>query len=242
MYLLSKLFTYLFLPPGIFIIALFVASWYARKFKWLFFSLAVIFYLLSIKPIANLLLTPLESISFSNTKADAVVVLAGGSNYSGVIKAYPDAFKREFYAFYLAQNKNLPLIFTGGGKGKQSEADSAKSDFKLLQKLSNSKLSIYYENKSLNTKQNAKFTAQLFKKLKLSKNIYLVTSAYHMKRAIIYFKSVGFKVIPKAVNFKVEKAYNFYDYLPNINNFKNSYLAIHEYIGILVAKIIKLYR
>lgn len=236
MYLLSKLFTYLFLPPGIFIIALFVASWYVRKFKWLFFSLGVIFYLLSIKPIANLLLTPLESFKSNNIKADSVVVLAGGSNYNGIIKAYPDAFKREFYAFYLAKNKNLPLVFTGGGKGKQSEADSAKGDFKLLEKLSNSKLPIYYEDKSLNTKQNAQFTAKLFKKLKLPKNIYLVTSAYHMKRAIIYFKKVGFKISPKPIGFKVEDSYNFYAYLPNMINFENSYKAIHEYIGILVAK------
>ena len=239
MYLLSKLFTYLFLPPGIFIIALFVASWYVRRFKWLFFSLGVIFYLLSVKPIANFLLIPLENINFSSTKADAVVVLAGGSNYNAVLKAYPGAFKREFYGFYLAKEKNLPLIFTGGGKRKHSEADSAKNDFLLLEKLSNTKLQIYYEDKSLNTKQNAKFSVKLFEKLKLPKNIYLVTSAYHMKRAVIYFKNAGFKVNPKAVDFKVEKEYNFYDYLPNIKSFRNSYLAIHEYIGILVAKVSK---
>jgi len=239
MYILSKLFTYLFLPPGIFIVALFIASFYVRRFKWLFLSFSVVFYLLSIKPVANFLLTPLESIDNNNTKADAVVVLAGGSNYSGVIKAYPGAFKRKFYSFYLAKEKNLPLIFSGGGKRKHSEADNAKSDFKLLQKLSNSKLPIYYEDKSLNTKQNAIFTASLFSKLKLPKIIYLVTSAYHMKRAIIYFKKAGFSVTPKAVDFKVEKEYNFYDYLPNMSNFKNSYLAIHEYIGIIVAKVSK---
>ena len=239
MYILSKLFTYLFLPPGIFIVALFIASFYVRRFRWLFFSLSVIFYLLSIKPVANLLLAPLESINGNNSKADAVVVLAGGSNFNGIIKAYPDAFKREFYAFYLAKEKSLPLIFSGGGKRKHSEADNAKSDFELLQKLSNSKLTIYYEDKSLNTKQNAIFTENLFSKLKLPKNIYLVTSAYHMKRAIIYFKKAGFSVSPKAVDFKLEKEYNFYDYIPNMSNFKNSYLAIHEYIGIIVAKVLK---
>ena len=237
MYLLSKLFTYLFLPPGIFIIALLVASFYVRRFKFLFFGLSAIFYLLSIKPIANLLLAPLEKISSNNINASSIVVLAGGSNYSGVVKAYPDAFKREFYGFYLAKEKNLPIVFTGAGTSKHSEADNAKSDFKLLQNLSSSKLPIYYEDKSLNTKQNAQFSAKLFEKLKLPKNIYLVTSAYHMKRAIIYFNKAGFVVVPKAVNFKVEKEYNFYDYLPNINSFKNSYLAIHEYIGTIVAKM-----
>lgn len=236
MYILSKLFTYLLLPPGIFILTLFLAGIWAKRFRFLFISLAIIFYLLSIKFVANFLLAPLESIKYSDINASTVVVLAGGSNASGILKAYPDAFKREFYAYYLAKQKSLPLVFSGAGVKKRKEATAAKSDFILMQKLSNSKIKIHYENKSLNTKQNAQFTAMLFNKLKLSKNIYLVTSAYHMPRALIYFKNAGFKVTPKAVGFKVEEGYNFYDCLPNMHNFKNSYLAIHEYIGLLVAK------
>ncbi len=238
MYLLSKLFTYLFLPPGIFIIALIFAGIWSKRFKWFFITLGVIFYLLSIKPVANLLLEPLESITYADTNASSVLVLGGGANSSAILKAYPGAFKREFYGFYLAKEKGLPLVFSGGGTKRIKEANSAKSDFALMQKLSNSKLKIYYEDKSLNTKQNAQYSAKLFTKLKLTKNIYLVTSAYHMRRAIIYFKKAGFIISPKAVDYRVDKEYNFYDYLPNMNSLKNSYLAIHEYIGILVAKII----
>jgi len=36
MYVISKLFNYIMLPPGIFIIILFLASFYAKKFKKLF--------------------------------------------------------------------------------------------------------------------------------------------------------------------------------------------------------------
>ena len=237
MYLLSKLFTYLVLPPGIFIFALFLAGYFSRKFRWFFISLAIVFYLLSIKVVANFLLEPLERITTKDINASAVVVLAGGSNSNGLIKAYPDAFKREFYGFYLAKKKGLPLVFSGGGLDRQSEAKNASSDFKLMQELSNSTLPIYYEDKSLNTKQNALYSAKLFDKIKLPKKVYLVTSAYHMKRSIIYFKKAGFKVSAKPVDFKVEKSYNFYDYLPNIGNFINSYKAIHEYIGILVASV-----
>lgn len=239
MYLLSKLFTYLILPPGIFIIALIFAGVWCKRFRWLFVTLGLMFYLLSIKPVANLLLEPLENIRYADSNASSVVVLGGGANTDAIIKAYPDAFKREFYGFYLAKEKGLPLIFSAGGVKQTKEANSAKSDFSLMQKLSNSKIAIYYEDKSLNTKQNAKFSAKLFDRLKLPKNIYLVTSAYHMKRAIIYFKKAGFKVTPKAVDFKVEKECNFYDYLPKMRNFANSYKAIHEYIGILVAKVSK---
>ncbi len=238
MYLVSKLFTYFFLPPGIFIFTLLLAGFLSRQFRKTFISLAVIFYLLSIKPIANILLAPLENFKTNDTNASVVVVLGGGSNTNGVIKAYPDTFKREFYGFYLAKQKRLPLIFSGGGIEVTKEADNAKSDFGLMQQLSNSKLKIYYESNSLNTKQNAQFTATLFKKLQLPKKIYLVTSAYHMPRALYYFQKAGFKVTPQAVNFKVEKNYSFYDFLPNMANLDNSYTAIHEYIGLLKAKLL----
>ena len=239
MYILSKLFTYLFLPPGIFILALFLAGLLSKRFRWGFVGLAVVFYMLTIKSVANFLLEPLEKkVDNQELNASAVVVLAGGSNSDGVIKAYPEAFKREFYGFYLAKQKRLPIIFSGGGLDKESEAQNAASDFVLMQNISNFKEPIYYEDKSLNTKQNAYFTAKLFSKLKLPKRVYLVTSAYHMKRAIIYFKKAGFQVAAKPVDFKVEKSYNLYDYLPNIRNFINSYKAIHEYIGILVAMVL----
>ncbi len=234
MYIFSKLFTAFFLPPGIFIIALLIAGLLAKRFKGLFIALAALFYLLSIKPVANFLLAPLETpYKVPDTGAAAVVVLGGGSNPNGIIKAYPDAFKREFYGFYLAKEKGLPLIFSGGGIKKITEADNAKSDFNLIQSLSDANLTIYYENKSLNTKQNAQFTAKLFDKLKLPKKIYLVTSAYHIPRAVHYFQKEGFSVIPKAVNYKTERNLTFFDYLPNMRSLGDSYLAIHEYFGLL---------
>jgi len=36
MFIISKLFTYLFLPPGIFILILIFAGFMAKRFKWLF--------------------------------------------------------------------------------------------------------------------------------------------------------------------------------------------------------------
>ncbi len=233
MYILAKLFTAFLLPPGIFIIALFFAGLLAKRFKKVFIAFAALFYLLSIKPVANLLLEPLEFYKVADTGASAVVVLGGGSNPNGIIKAYPDAFKREFYGCYLAKQKGLPLIFSGGGIKKITEADNAKSDFNLIQSLSDANLTIYYENKSLNTKQNAQFTAKLFDKLKLPKKIYLVTSAYHIPRAVHYFQKEGFSVIPKAVNYKIERNLTFFDYLPNMGSLGDSYLAIHEYFGLL---------
>ena len=233
MYIISKLFTYLFLPPAIFIWALLIAGFLSKKFKVVFIFLGILFYLLSIKPISNLLLSPLENIHTTNNKANLVVVLSGGSNHNDILKGYPDAFKRLTYGIILAKQNNLPLLFTGGGIKKTTEADNAREDITLFEKTFNFKLKTYYENKALNTVENAKYTLQLIKKQHLPTKIYLVTSAYHMKRSIIIFKHFGFDVVPKPIGFIVNKNYNVYDFMPNMGALSNSYKAIHEYFGIL---------
>ena len=133
MYLISKLFTYIFLPPSIFIWLLVLGGFLAKKFKPLFFGGAILFYLLSIKPITNLLLTPLETIDIAHKKGELVVVLSGGSNPDDILKSAPDAFKRVTYGIVLAKTNNIPLLFTGGGIIKPTEDEMAKKDIELFQ-------------------------------------------------------------------------------------------------------------
>jgi len=238
MFVISKLFTYIFLPPGIFIWILILAGFFSKKIKWLFFISAFFLYLISITPVTNLLLSPLEKFKHKdNITPTAVVVLGGGVVKNDVIHAAPDAFKRLMYAMIVAKKNNLPLIFSGGGI--INESTLIQKDIKLFSSNCNCKLKTYFENKSLNTYQNAKFTSALFEKLNLKKEIFLVTSAYHMKRAYLLFKQEGFKIITKPVDFKRKTVINFLDFLPNMHNFYNSYKAIHEYFGILSIKIRK---
>jgi uncharacterized SAM-binding protein YcdF (DUF218 family) len=239
MFIISKLFTYLCLPPGIFVIILFLAGFYAKKAKYIFFSAAVLLWAISTKFVANLLLYPLErNFQSDSIKPKAVVVLGGGANPNDVLKAYPDAFKREIYGLLIAKKENLPFIFTGGGIHKTKEAQCVKKDINLITKTCDCKIKTYYESKSLDTYQNAKYTSALFKKLKIPKKIYLVTNAYHMKRAIILFKKFGFKIIPKPVGFYYNDEYDVWCILPSMGSFYSSYKAIHEYFGLLKATIL----
>jgi len=232
MYIISKLFTYFFLPPGIFILILILAGIFTKKFKWLFYISALILYLLSNKFISNLLIYPLEHITYKdNISPKAVVVLGGGTNSKDIFKAYPDAFKREVYGLLLAKKYNLPFVFTGGGIS--NEAENIKKDINFITSTCHCKIKTFYENKSLDTFQNAKFTAKLFAKLHIKKEIYLVTSAYHMKRSIALFKYFKFKIIPKPVGFSYESHYTIWDIFPREGNFNKSYKAIHEYFGLL---------
>ncbi len=236
MYVISKLFTYIFLPPGIFIIILILASVFAKRFKIIFIIFAITLYLLSIKPVSNWLLTPLESFSYQdNITPKAVVVLGGGSNPNDILHAKPDAFKREIYGVLLAKQYNLPFIFTGGGR--DNEAEYTKKDIKLISSVCNSHIKTYFEPLSLDTYENAKFTKKLFEKLKLPKKIFLVTSAYHMKRSYYIFKYFGFKIITKPVGFYKSPIYSLWDFFPNMHSLYASYKAIHEYFGILSLKL-----
>ncbi len=235
MYMLSKVFTYIFLPPGIFILILFLGAIYASKKKLLFLFSAIIFYALSITPISNYLLEPLESFSLNETSnPKAIVILSGGANKNDFFKAYADPFKREVYGFYLAKESRLPIVFSGAGE--QNESKLAKEDFEKLSKMSSFNPKIFYENSSLNTEQNAKFTAKLFEEKNISKSIILVTSAYHMKRASFWFKSNSFQIVTKPINKLVQEPKSF-SYLPNMRALFNSYRAIHEYCGLLLFAI-----
>ena len=234
MYIISKLFTSFFLPPGIFIIILFLAGIFTKRFRWIFFTSAITLWAISTAFVSNLLIYPLENITYKdNISPKAVVVLGGGVNPADTIKATPDAFKREMYGILIAKKHNLSLIFTGGGE--INEAKAVKKDIKLITSTCNCQIKTYFEDKALNTYQNALFTSKLFKKLHLKKEIFLVTSAYHIKRSIMLFKKFGFKIIPKPVGFFYNPQYTWLDIFPDAYNFYISYRAIHEYFGMIKA-------
>ncbi len=255
-FIVSKLFTFLVLPPGIFILIFFIMVFYAKKFKTVFIFFALGFYLLSNIYVANFLLRPLEqpyNKAFdSKIKADAVVVLGGGNaSGSANLPLNADPSKRALYGLMIAKSQNIPLIFSGGAlKGDESEASSfIKSmkeiskylgvDMEFSPKLQMNRFVISTENRSIDTYQNAKFTKERFEEAGIQNPaIYLTTSAYHMKRAVQLYRHFGFKVIPCATDFKIGKRQkSIWDYFPKMGAFYKSYLALHEYAGLLSLKL-----
>lgn len=240
LYVVSKLFTYLILPPGGFILMMLAGI--TRRLKFVLIAGAILLYLLSITPVANLLFNSLESPYRHPTtgKAKVVVVLGGGGNPHDVIKTGDEAFKRLMYGIILSKKYDIPLIFTGGSTKKPSDATLAKEDIRLIENTFHFKIKAYYEGRSLNTTENAKNTLKLIDALHLPKTIYLVTSAYHMKRSVMIFKNMEFKVVPRAVDFlSNNEPYEIWGFLPQMDNLYHSYKAIHEYAGILELYIIK---
>ncbi|AFL67416.1 YdcF family protein [Sulfurospirillum barnesii] len=251
LYILSKLFTYLVLPPGMFILLFFFASIYARRFRLFFCANAILFYLLSNIYVADWLLRPLEepfNQALLEMPVDAVIVLGGGHT-QGVanLPLSSDAYKRMMWGLMVAKSHHIPLLFSGGGMYKAYlESDAFLQSLKELKtyleiptpsskNLASKEFSLHVEDKSLDTYQNAQFSKMAFEKAGVNKpTIYLVTSAYHMRRATKLYEYFGFNVIPAATNFKINhRAKDGWDYLPSAHALHKSYIALHEYAGLL---------
>ncbi len=211
--------------------------------------LATLLYLLSTKAIGNFLLLPFEkpyNHKHVPQTVDAMVILSGGTNgKSANLTLGQSSFKRAVYGIMIAKKENLPIIFSGQGLKKYSESMSMKDtvselngyfDINLTESSDfiKDKFTILYENRSLNTYENAKYTKKLFAEHGVENpSIYLVTSAFHMRRSLTLYKDFGFITIPIATDFMTTDRSNMSYFLPSITGLKMSYFALHEYAGLL---------
>ena len=219
-YLLSKLFTYTLLPPALFIWGLLLAP----KFRRIAILLALLLYALSTQIGSRLLLLPLENAKLpSLAKEPKIVVVLGGGYDRGVLATSAGATERILRGLLLAKEKRLSLLYSG------YEAKYAKKAIERIQKGFGLHILVFYEPKSLDTYQNAKYSAKMIQ----ARQIYLVTSAYHMPRAYRLFRHFGFLPTPIKTDYRTKPALEAWALFPKMGNLQDSYLAIHEYVGLL---------
>ncbi len=260
MFLISKILTAMILPPGCIIVVLFLflILGHTRKQKQrdiFFYSsclMLVLFYLLSIRPVSDILLSPLEKYatdfaietSRHNTEQEAelIVILGGGSILTTdregklISRLSPIGTARLLEGILLSDELGIPLLFSGGnvlkGEGAATEADAAESIL-MRSRLSTNQYQL--EDKSRNTYENALFTAEETK----ARDIILITSAFHMKRSISCFHKAGFRIIGiRPVDTRLDrKAWNLIDFFPGIESMQSSITALHEYGGLLYYRI-----
>ncbi len=167
------------------------------------------------------------------------VVLLGGALGAGhVAQAHSqpslnDAAERMVAsAAILLRYPKMQVVFTGGegallGTGP-SEADRAKVFFSSLQ-IANSR--VQYESVSRNTYENAVLTAQL-PGVQTSQRWLLVTSAWHMPRAMATFEKAGWNVTAYPVDFRTgaDTPWTEYDLAQGADRWG---LLLHEWVGML---------
>ena len=167
-------------------------------------------------------------------EADAIVILGGGRiknsvEYGGdTTKTF--TLERVRYGALLARKLRKPVLVTGGAPegGQISEGeimrDVLQNEYRVPVR--------WVEGRSRNTRENARFSADILAKAGI-KRVYLVTHAWHLARAVPEFEQVGLTVIPAGTGYKLYGDLELLDFIPSAPALLNSYLASHEWIGLL---------
>ncbi len=205
------------LPPGIFIVLFVAVAYYAwvkrdeKKIAALIFGLTFMFYLLCTSFVAEKFLGALENVyepPKSLPDGDVIVMLGGGAmpdspdvDGRGALCSAPA--NRLLTAVRLQRKLNVPILLSGGQVYADSgeEAQIAK---RILMSLGVKERDIILETKSINTAQNARFSAELLRDGHFSRPV-LVTSAFHMKRAVLNFARENVEVIPYPADYMVSR-------------------------------------
>lgn len=199
-------------------------------------SLALCFYFLSSFPGVLVLVLPLERSYKAHVpqKVDAVIVLGGG-----VVKT-PDgywlsqsALGRLVEGVQLAKKFDSFLIVSGGTLPLLNQPPEALIMKDLAISLGFPENLIIAETDARNTLENAIFTSRICKE-KGFKNVVVVTSAIHMKRAVYSFFKAQFTVYPYPTDYLYSHSdFGWIDYLPNKDALTANLSAVHEIVGIL---------
>ncbi len=212
---------------------------------------AVLLYLFSIEPVSDLLLKPLEDrypplhyqegegTSGGLSLIDAVVVLGGGTVARSPEKGSDDlreeSLKRLLYGIRIYREMGKvqstpPLLILSGGRvfdgGQEAEA-TIMGRYAGVWGVDPG--SIRVDPDSRTTWENARYVASRFHPRK----VLLVTSAYHMPRAVWCFSRQGIEVIPAPTDYKVNRGipYDLESFLPTLHGFQHVRKALHEYLG-----------
>ncbi len=263
MFWIARVLQTLILPPGLFVliaalVVLFLALRKARVALWLSVLALVAGLALSLEPVAAALILPLESRyqalspvyasgeAFTDSsvpessereipeEASHIVVLGGGSEINspeaeaGTLAT--DALKRTVYGHQLHMSSGLPVVLTGGRPAGRPDAPAeAELAAALMRSLGSTEEQLLLESESRDTWENARYVDGLI----CNETVVLVTSAYHMPRAVRSFAAHGFMVVPAPTDYKAERAgYTLDSFLPSIQSLYESTRALHEYLGL----------
>ncbi len=238
----TKIILYLILPPSSLILLMIAGFLIMRKYKvtgrvCVATGLCLL-YMLCLAPVADWLIGPLERFHppFKGPDArtaQAIVVLGGGVHDLAWAGLDPQpssgSLERLISGIKLHRVTRLPLVMSGGSglpvHNTLSEADAmarTAADLGVLRK------DMVIENRSRNTLENAAAVGQVL----VARKIYLVTSAFHMKRSAALFRKKGFKVIPVPSGYAGGyKPLSYLGFIPHSHNLQVSAMALSEYLS-----------
>lgn len=247
-YIIKFIYSFV-LPPGLFVILLLgIVLWLWKKNcrpAVTLLGVTVLMYFSMIPLVSDSLIGSLERkyAQPATLQGDVIVVLGGGASsgtpdIDGEGNLYGSAANRLLTAARLHQLSGLPILFSGGQVFADSgnEADIAK---RQLLGLGISEDHILIENQSLNTEQNAVNTAAILQANGLTHPV-LVTSGFHMPRAMQHFKNAGLtaQAYPTDYIASADFSLQAVKFTPSPGAISTTGLALKEYLGLVAARLI----
>ncbi|GAB3993576.1 YdcF family protein [Spirosoma daeguense] len=145
---------------------------------------------------------------------------------------------RAAQALFLYKTGVVQKILISGGNGSlpfQTEivSDEGKMTATFLETAGVSPGDIVLENKSVNTRENALFSAKMLKQRFQTERCILVTSAWHMRRAVGCFQKAGVKATPFPASFiSNRRSFSPGEWLlPHEEPFFDAYYLVREMVG-----------
>jgi uncharacterized SAM-binding protein YcdF (DUF218 family) len=168
--------------------------------------------------------------------ADAIVILGGAVRMVDSAKdviALSDGSDRLFHALRLFKAGKAPVLIASGGSrpGTASEAEVMAT---VLSELGVPRDAILLEPGSRNTYQNAVNTQAILEAQDIDR-VLLVTSAFHMRRAVATFRALDVEVVPAPTDYEVVgEEYSVLSWLPNAEALFRTTYSVKEYLGFVV--------
>ncbi len=195
--------------------------------------------LLASPPVADALISPLEREAREAARraepcSYSAIVLLGGGVMPAAPPAMPsahllEAADRIVHAAQLFHRRMAPKIGVSGGKVRNVGDTEAQAMKNLLMQLGVPAEAIVLEGRSRNTLENIAFVHQIVG----ADPVALVTSAYHMPRALRIARRIGLEAAAFPTDWRLPKNARpaWENWLPSLDAERASAFALHEYMA-----------
>jgi len=245
MYWIIKALSMALLPPGLIVLAIVIAlvllvTGRRRIASAILGASAALLYALSISPVTDFLISPLErrypDPAAHTQQCDAIAVMGGGLIERGSAEGRKPVLSRTSgervnIAFRLWREARRPILLSGGDSWSFTvpEATIMASTLEALG-VPESDLSVEWWSR--NTFENARFgkaTAEAFGWKKLC----VITSGYHLTRTVRSFRAAGMEVVPVPADpWASSGDYSWRSLIPAADHLHGSTIALREYLAL----------
>jgi uncharacterized SAM-binding protein YcdF (DUF218 family) len=251
-FVLSKTFGFFALPSNLLISigiagVLLLCTPFRRLASWLVVSSVVLIAIAGLSPLGNILILPLEQRfppwDASRGPPDGIVVLGGAitpdiSAARGEVALNEAATRITVTAELARRYPNVRIVYSGGSNAlvfdRIAEAPFAVRELEALGVAADR---ISAEEQSRNTIENAVFS-RLVAQPKPGERWLLVTSAFHMPRAMAVFRAAGFPVEAYPVDWRTRGPIDATKLFGSLSQgLGQTDAAIHEWVGLLAYRL-----